>query len=65
MAGSRAGERKKARDLKKEVERRAKKGLPTIEEEQEAKVIAEQEQRSVQGYQRVQPVKKKSRRKGK
>ncbi|MBO7671413.1 MAG: membrane protein insertase YidC [Aeriscardovia sp.] len=65
VAGSRAGEKKKARDLKKEIARRAKKGLPTIEEEEEARVIAEQEQKSVQGYQRVQPVRKKSKKKGK
>lgn len=63
--GSRAYKQKQQRDHDREVARRKREGLPTIEEEAMAKAQQEAKERAEKGYQRVQPVKRKSKKKGK
>lgn len=64
--GSIAAERKEAREHAREVARREREGLPTIEEEQLASAQAAAEERSQNGgYQRAQPMRRKSKKKGK
>lgn len=62
-AGSPAAEKKAKRDRDREERRRAKAGLPSLEEEAMQKAEAEAETRKKQGYQRAQPVRKRGRRK--
>lgn len=56
--GSPAAKAKEERDHTRENARRAKAGLPSLEEEELAKAKAVAEQREAQGYQRVQPQRK-------
>lgn len=63
--GSPAYERKEERERAREVARRERAGLPTLEEEELAKAQKEIASRSQRGFQRQQPVRRKSKKKGK
>ena len=57
--GSPAAADKEKRDHRNENARRAKAGLPSLEEEALAKAKEEAERKATQGYQRQQPVRKR------
>ena len=59
--GSPAAEDKEKRDYRHENERRAKAGLPSLEEEELQKAKEAAERRDAKGYQRVQPQRKRKR----
>ncbi|MBM6699561.1 membrane protein insertase YidC [Bifidobacterium pullorum subsp. saeculare] len=61
--GSPAAKEKEERDHRKENARRAKAGLPSLEEEALVKAKEEAEQRAAQGYQRQQPQRKRKKKK--
>ena len=61
--GSPAFEKKEEREHAKEVRRREREGLPTLEEEELAKAQEEIASRSQRGFQRQQPVRRKSKKK--
>ncbi|NMM97012.1 60Kd inner membrane protein [Bifidobacterium sp. DSM 109960] len=63
--GSPAAEAKEHRDHKRENERRARAGEPSIEEEELQKAKAEAERKLTQGYQREQPHRKRKNKKKK
>ena len=56
---SRAAAGKEKRDQRNGNARRAKAGLPSLEEEALAKAKEEAERKATQGYQRQQPVRKR------
>ncbi|WP_297642685.1 membrane protein insertase YidC [uncultured Gardnerella sp.] len=59
--GSPAANEKEKRDHDKEVKRREREGLPTLEEEALQKAREEAERREVEGFQRKQPQRKRKR----
>ncbi|MBW3081374.1 membrane protein insertase YidC [Bifidobacterium saguinibicoloris] len=61
--GSPAADEKKIRDHKNENVRRAKAGLPSLEEEELAKAKDEADKKATQGFQRQQPQRKRSKKK--
>ncbi|MBT1181798.1 membrane protein insertase YidC [Bifidobacterium sp. CP2] len=61
--GSPAADEKKIRDHKNENARRAKAGLPSLEEEELAKAKDEADKKATQGFQRQQPQRKRSKKK--
>ncbi len=61
--GSPAAEDKKKRDYEREVKRREREGLPTIEEEELMKAKQAEEENANKSRQRVQPSRKKSKKK--
>ncbi|WP_296156924.1 membrane protein insertase YidC [uncultured Gardnerella sp.] len=59
--GSPAASEKEKRDYDREVKRREREGLPTLEEEALQKAREEAERREVEGFQRKQPQRKRKR----